>query len=288
VALNPLACLVNVVEGDADQATLPGLLDSLAALGYTHVGLPPLDPRATDAPAIGALFQERSLSPITMFGGHTPSTQVSSADVAERRAATDAMKDVVDLAVAIGSTQLNGVQYGVFGHPTSPTTPDEFARAAREVGAVADYAHERGITMTFEVLNRYETSVVNTAAQAMAFVAASESEHLRIHLDTFHMAIEEADMFAAIDLALPKLGYLELGQSGRALLSTGVVDVEAVVAHAVSAGYLGPIGVEAFSRSVLASPVADALSIWREPYVDGLALAADAIAVMRRGISLSR
>jgi D-psicose/D-tagatose/L-ribulose 3-epimerase len=288
VALNPLACLVNVVEADATPQTLPGVLDSLAELGFSHVGLPPLDPRATDAPAIAALFRQRSLAPITMFGGHTPTTQVSSADATERRAATDAMKDVVDFAVAIGSAQLNGVQYGVFGHPTSQTTPDEFTRAAREVGAVADYAHERGITMTFEVMNRYETSVVNTAAQAMAFVEASESEHVRIHLDSYHMAIEEADMFAALDLALPKLGYLELGQSGRGFLSTGVVDVAAVVAHAVAAGYTGIIGVEAFSRSVLPSPVADALSIWREPYVDGRALAADAIAVMHRGLALAR
>jgi D-psicose/D-tagatose/L-ribulose 3-epimerase len=122
----------------------------------------------------------------------------------------------------------------------------------------------------------------------MAFVEASESEHVRIHLDSYHMAIEEADMFAALDLALPKLGYLELGQSGRGFLSTGVIDVAAVVAHAVAAGYTGIIGVEAFSRSVLPPPVADALSIWREPYVDGRALAADAIAVMHRGLALAR
>jgi D-psicose/D-tagatose/L-ribulose 3-epimerase len=282
-----LACLVNVLEADATVQTLPAVLDALAELGYSHVGLPPLDPSSTDAAAIGALFQERSLSPITMFGGHTPSTQVSSADAQERRAGTDAMKDIVDFAVAIGSTQLNGVQYGAFGHPTAQTSPEQFERAAREVGAVAEYAHERGVTMTFEVLNRYETSVVNTAAQAMAFVALSESDHLRIHLDTFHMAIEEADMLGAIDLAMPKLGYLELGQSGRALLSTGVVDVANVVRHAVAAGYDGIIGVEAFSRAVLIDPVADALSIWREPYVDGLALAADAISVMRRGIELA-
>ncbi len=286
--MNPLACLVNVVEGDVDLATMPKLLDSLAEIGFSHVGLPPLDPSATDAAALGALFRERSLAPITMCGGHTPTTLVSSADPEERKAGAQTLRSVVDLALALGSSQVNGVQYGVFGHPTAPTSHDEFARAAREVGAAADYAHERGITMTFEVLNRYETSVVNTAAQAMVFVAASESDHLRVHLDTFHMAIEEADMLAAIDLALPKLGYLELGQSGRALLSTGVVDIVGTVRHAVAGGYTGLIGVEAFSRAILPAPVAGALSIWREPYSDGLALARDAIALMRRGIELAK
>jgi len=281
---NPLACLVNVVQGEVELDSLPELLSQLAELGFTHVGLPPLDPSTSDAGAIGALFRERSLAPIAMFGGHTPTTLVSSPDAEERRAGTNAMKAAVDFAVGLGSQHLNGVQYGVFGHPTSPLSQEGFERAARELGLVADYAHERGVTMTFEVLNRYETSVVNTAAQAMALVAKSGSDHLKIHLDTFHMAIEEADMLAAIDLALPKLGYLELGQSGRALLSTGVVDIVDTVRHAVAGGYAGPIGVEAFSRAILPPPVADALSIWREPYLDGLELASDAIDVMRRGL----
>jgi D-psicose/D-tagatose/L-ribulose 3-epimerase len=278
-----MSCLVNVFIDGPTHEELPGMLDALAELGYTYVGLPPLDPATTDAAWIRGLCEDRSLLPITMCGGMAPESQVGSADEAERAAGLAGLRALVDFAVELGSPQLNGVCYGVFGNPMAPTPPEYFARAAREVGAVADYAHEHGVTMTFEVLNRYETSVVNTAAQAMEFVAHSGSDHLMIHLDTFHMAIEEADMFAAIDLALPRLGYLELGQSGRGMLSTGVVDNAAVVRHVVAAGYSGPIGVEAFSRSILPSFVSDALAIWRQPYTDGRALAAEAAEIMRRG-----
>ncbi|CAB4897828.1 MAG: TIM barrel protein [Actinobacteria bacterium] len=281
----PMSCLVNVIIGDPSQTELPGMLDSLAELGYTYVVLPPMDPAATDAAWIRGLCAERSLLPITMCGGMAPESQVGSADEAERAAGVAGLRALVDFAVALGSPQLNGVPYGIFGHPLAPTDPDYFARAAREVGAAADYAHDKGVTMTFEVLNRYETSVVNTAAQAMDFVSKSESQHLRIHLDSFHMAIEEADIFAAIDLALPKLGYLELGQSGRGMLSTGIVDNAAVVRHAIAAGYTGPIGVEAFSRSILPPFVADALAIWREPYTSGRDLAAEAATIMRGSAS---
>jgi D-psicose/D-tagatose/L-ribulose 3-epimerase len=278
-----MSCLVNVIIGDPSPAELPGMLDALVELGYTFVVLPPLDPAATEVAWIRGLCAERSLLPITMCGGMAPESQVGSANADERAAGAAGLRALVDFAVALGSPQLNGVPYGVFGHPMAPTPPDYFARAAREVGAVADFAHEHGVTMTFEVLNRYETSVVNTAAQAMDFVAKSESDHLMIHLDTFHMAIEEADMFAAIDLALPRLGYLELGQSGRGMLSTGIVDNAAVVRHVVAAGYAGPIGVEAFSRSILPSFVSDALAIWREPYTAGRDLAADAARMMKQG-----
>jgi D-psicose/D-tagatose/L-ribulose 3-epimerase len=278
-----MSCLVNVFIGDASVEALPGMLDSLGELGYTYVVLPPMDPDATDVGRLRGLCADRGLLPITMSGGLTPETQVGSANSSERAAGAAGLRKLVDFAVALGSPQLNGVPYGVFGHPTRPTDSEFFARAAREVGAVADYAYERGVTMTFEVLNRYETSVVNTAAQALEFTTLSESDHLKIHLDTFHMAIEEADMFAAIDLAMPRLGYLELGQSGRGFLSTGIVDNAAVVKHALGAGYAGPIGVEAFSRSILPSFVADALAIWREPYASGEKLAGEAVRIMHRG-----
>jgi len=88
-------------------------------------------------------------------------------------------------------------------------------------------------------------------------------------------------MSAAIRLALPKLRYLELGQSGRGALSTGAVDIEGVLQTALDDGYEGRIGVEAFSRPLMAEGARDALSIWRAPFDDGLDIAADALRVIR-------
>lgn len=285
---NPVACLINVLIGDASPEALPSSLDSLKNLGYTHVVLGPMDPNTSDAPAIKQLFTERELSPITIFGGQSSETSVGSEDADVRAAGLASMKATVDLTVALDGTQMNGVPYGVFGKPEAPAPSGYFARAAREVGKAADYAHERGVTMTFEVLNRYETSLINTATQAMDFAELSESENLKIHLDTFHMSIEESDMFAAISHALPRLGYLELGQSARGKLSTGVVDPVAIVSHALKAGYTGPIGVEAFSRTILPSFVSDALAIWREPYTSGLSLAAEAADLIQQGVEASK
>lgn len=281
-----LAFHTNSVVADATAEALPGALDAIADLGYTHLVLPPLDPASTDIAALARMLAERGLAPITLAGGISAATDVGSADAVTRKAGADILRSVVDLTAALGGDQMNGVPYGAFGQ-NGPTAPDAFARAAREVGQIADYAHSRGISMTFEVLNRYETSLVNTAAQAMEFVRESESEHLRIHLDTFHMAIEEADMASAIRMALPKLGYLELGQSGRGLLSTGSVDVADIVRAALDAGYTGRFGVEAFSRAILPTPVSDMLAIWRQPYSSALDLAADAVRVVQRGFDLS-
>lgn len=278
-----VACHLNVVLPDADPAELAPVLRALADLGYSRVVLPPLDPAATDAAALAKVFAEYGISPITIAGGQGGAADVSAEDEGVRAAGAALLRDAVDLTVALGGDQMNGVPYGPFGPPEGPTSRAAVERSAREVGLIADYAHERGVTMTFEVLNRYETSLVNTAAQAVAYVQLSGSEHLRIHLDTFHMAVEEADIAAAIRLALPALAYLELGQSGRGPLSAGALDVPEIIRGALDDGYRGRWGVEAFSRTVLPLPVADMLAIWRAPYDDGTELAADAMRVITRG-----
>ena len=155
------------------------------------------------------------------MAGQAPGADVSSADPGEQEHGAAALRRMVDATVALGSDQMNGVSYGLFGRAETAPAREAFERSAGHLGAVADYAHERGVTMTFEVLNRYETAMLNTAEQALDFIAASGSEHLRVHLDTFHMAVEEADMLAAVRSAVPVLGYLELGQSGRGPLGPG-------------------------------------------------------------------
>ncbi|HIE61638.1 MAG TPA: tetratricopeptide repeat protein [Microbacterium sp.] len=258
----------------------------VAEAGYRRIVLAPFDPAATDLASLRRLFEDAGLTPIPI-AGQMPGADVSSADADERRAGEAALYAMVDATAALGGDQLNGVPYGVFGHPMAPVDAAARERSATSVGKVADYAHEHGITMTFEVVNRYETAMVNTAAQAMEYAELSGSDHLRIHLDSFHMAVEESDAAQAIRAAMPRLAYLELGQSGRGLLSTGAVDIPRLVQGALDDGYEGRWGVEAFSRSILPEFVADMLAIWREPYAEGVALAEDAMRVIRTGWAAS-
>jgi D-psicose/D-tagatose/L-ribulose 3-epimerase len=270
-----LACHLNVLVAGLEDPGLPAALDVLADTGYCRVVLPPVDPDALDAQKLGAMFSARKLTPVAI-AGQSPDADVSSLDSQVREAGSAMLRRMVRFTAELGSDQLNGVPYGLFGPPGGPFPRQSLEHSARLVGQIADEAHETGITMTFEVLNRYETAAINTAAQALDYIRLSGSDHLRIHLDTFHMAVEEADMAAAIRLAAPRLGYLELGQSGRGPLMTGVVDIPRIVTTALEAGYTGPFGVEAFTRDILTSQASSALAVWRSPYTDGTALVADA------------
>lgn len=262
------AALPVAPEGDA----LAPALVRLREIGYRRAVLPPLLPADTDAASLRTAFELADVEPVAMVG-LAPGQDVSSDDDDERAAGRAALLAAVDLAVAVGADQLNGVPHCLFGKPATAPDRASFERSARVVGEVADHAANRGVQLTFEVLNRYEEGLVNTAAQAVEYVRASGSANLGIHLDTFHMAVEEPDAAAAVRTALPHLRYLELGQSGRGELDRGSVDVGGVLRSALDAGYTGRIGVEAFSRALMPTGVADALAIWRSPFDDGLGLA---------------
>jgi len=274
-----VGCHINVLVGDlADTTRLDRALGVIAEAGCRRVVLPPLDP-ATDPAPLRARFARHGLTPITI-AGQAPGAVVTAEDPDERAAGARMLREALELTEALGGDQMNGVPYGLFGAADAPIPADAVRRSAEEVGRIADAAHSRGIMMTFEVLNRYETAMLNTAAQAMAYVALSGSEHLAIHLDTFHMAVEEADAREAIAIALPRLGYLELGQSGRGSLGRGAVDVAGLAGHARELGYRGRYGIEAFSRQILPAGPADGLRIWREVYADGAALIDEAMRLL--------
>ncbi|GAA3653919.1 sugar phosphate isomerase/epimerase family protein [Microbacterium marinilacus] len=277
-----VACHLNVLLADPGSDLIASALDAIAARGFRRVVLAPVDADAFDAAGFRRLCEARGLTAIPI-AGQSPGADVSSSDPQVRAAGIAALRRMVGLAAALGSDQLNGVPYGLFGRAPSAAPVDAWRRSAAAVGEVADEAHERGVAMVFEVLNRYETALVNTADQAMAYAEASGSPHLRIHLDTFHMAVEEDDLAGAIRTALPRLAFLELGQSGRGALSRGAVDVADVVRGALDAGYEGRWGVEAFTAAILPEPARDALAIWREPYRDGVHLTDDAVRVIRAG-----
>src|SRR5207249_357107 len=83
-----------------------------------------------------------------------------------------------------------------------------------------DRAAQHGITIGLEVVNRYETNVLNTAAQAVAFAKRVALPNVKVHLDTYHMNIEEADLESALIDTGAMLGYFHIGESGRGYLGS--------------------------------------------------------------------
>jgi D-psicose/D-tagatose/L-ribulose 3-epimerase len=145
---------------------------------------------------------------------------------------------------------------------------------ANAVAAVRDIGGTKaGVDLVLEVVNRFETNLLNTAAQGLDFIAATGSDHVSLHLDTFHMNIEEANPAAAIRLAGNKIGYFHIGESNRGYLGDGVIDFDRTFDALLDIGYDRDITFESFSSAVVDEGLSLACAIWRDTWTDNMPLA---------------
>lgn len=255
-----------------------------ASVGFDRLIVPLHDLSVVDVAAITASLTRHGLTAANTIG-QLVDADISSDDARVREAGRDRLRAAAAVAADMGSNHLGGVIYGPIGDKRGPVTRERFVRTAGILGELAEEFHEVGLQLACEVVNRYETPLLNTAEQAMAFVEQSGSERLKIHLDTFHMNIEETDIVAAIAMALPRLAYLELSQNSRNGVSTGLLDLGSAVRAALDRGFSGILGVEAFSATILDQPIRERLSIWREHFPVDNTIAEDAIGLFRAASS---
>ena len=95
---------------------------------------------------------------------------------------------------------------------------------------------------------------------------------LRLHLDTFHMNIEEKDQAAAIRKAGKALGHFHACGSDRGTPGNDHIDWQPIVRALKGIGYKGDVVIESFTTDV--KVIARAAAIWRkmEPTTDEIAV----------------
>jgi D-psicose/D-tagatose/L-ribulose 3-epimerase len=158
-----------------------------------------------------------------------------------------------------------------------PASARGIANAERALRRLAEAAAAAGIGLHLEVVNRYESNVLNTGAQALAMIERIGVPSLKVHLDTYHMNIEEGTMGPAIEACGAKLGYFHIGESHRGYLGTGTVDFAAAFRSLARIGYRGPIAFESFSSAVVDPKLSSMLGVWRNLWTDGSDLARHAL-----------
>jgi D-psicose/D-tagatose/L-ribulose 3-epimerase len=246
----------------------PRALAHAAELGFDHVVVPLRRFDDIDPPAIAKAFERFAITPVNA-AGQTPDADVSSPDAEVRKRGLDRLRASLRLARDMGSRHLGGVLYSAlrkFDHAASGAA---YQTAAEALAIVGDEARTVGVRIAIEIVNRYESNLVNTVQDALRFLEAVRCDNVYLHLDTFHMNLEEIGLVDAVRAALPRLAYFELDQNHRGSLDHGLIDFRPLLAELARANYSGIVGIEAFSRPTLAEDHADALAVWRETFTDG-------------------
>ncbi len=85
------------------------------------------------------------------------------------------------------------------------TLKNEWKLGIKSLKELAKYAADAGIFMTIELINRYETFLLNNAEHGLRFINEVDAVRVKIMLDCFHMNIEERDYPALIRSVSDKL-----------------------------------------------------------------------------------
>ncbi|GAA4721208.1 sugar phosphate isomerase/epimerase family protein [Phytohabitans rumicis] len=264
-----------------DDEALAELVPRIAGFGFDAVELPIERPGDWDPVRTRDLLASHGLAAAAVCAVTPPGRDLVDAprEVVESTAAY--LKTCVDSAAAVGAPCVGGPVYAAVGRTwrMSPAARSacytDFRRALRPV---ADYAGERGVNLGVEALNRYETSVVNTVAQAVELVDGLPP-NVGLMLDTYHMNIEEADPYAAVTVAGAHIKHVQVSGTNRGAPGADHFDWPRFFAALATTGYSGAICIESFTAQN--ETIATAASIWRPLAPSQDALARDGLSYLR-------
>ncbi len=239
------------------------LLRKIASLGFDFVEIPVEDPTAVDGNAIRDALRDTGLSAV-VCAAVAGDRDLSSADPAKVQLAVSYLTECFALARDWGSTLVAGPLYAPVGKahlPDAAARTAEWQRSVANLRTVAGIAADHGVRLALEPINRFETDMVNTAADARRLVDDIGRDDVGISLDSFHMNIEEVDFRGALATAGDRLFHLQVSDSHRGVPGEGNSDWVGLREGLRRIGYDGRVSIESFSPD--GSSLADAVCIWR-------------------------
>lgn len=257
------------------------LLTKVKVLGFDAIEIACEDPALVDVRTLKDALKGVGLQGI-ICGAFGPDRDLSSADPAVSQNAETYIRWMVDAAAEIGSPVVIGPLYASVGkaHPdTEAGARAEWERSISRMRPLAEYAGAHGVKLAIEPLNRFETDLINVAQQALEYCDAVGSPHLGLHLDTFHMHIEESNSAAAIRAAGPRLFHLHASENDRGVPGAGQVAWRAIFDALRDIAYEGVVGIESFTPEV--KSIARAVCIWRKLAPDQDTIAREGLAFLR-------
>jgi D-psicose/D-tagatose/L-ribulose 3-epimerase len=266
--------------GDWSPSSARAAISSAARNGYDYIELAIFDPWNFDTKLTKDLLQEYGLRAHASLG-LSAKTDVTSTDPSIVAKGDELLRKVTDVLHEIGGTELCGVIFSALAKYPTPATKENRNNSIKAMQRLADYAADKGINIDLEVVNRYETNIMNTGLEGLAFLDEVNRPNAYLHLDTYHMNIEEDGMQKSVLAAGDRLGYVHIGESHRGYLGTGTVDFDSFFAALKKINYKGPITFESFSSAVVDPSLSNTLCVWRNLWSDSDDLAKRSLDFMK-------
>lgn len=135
-------------------------------------------------------------------------------DPAQRKMSIQYVKDLAKMVADLGGSVISLVPATVGKIIPDATPEQEWEWAVEGVQEIYKYTENLGLRIGIEPINRFETYFINRGAQALA-LAEAVGPNCGVCLDTFHMNIEEEDMFSTMKQVGDRLVNFHVADNNR-------------------------------------------------------------------------
>ena len=216
-----------------------------AQIGYDAVELHVADPAEVDAREIRAACEASGIAVSSIGTGLAfvrDGLSLTCTDAELRGRAIARLQNFIQLGAEFDSVVIVGLMKGLMKQSRDRT---EYERHLTE--AMDDclaVARASGVRLVLEAMNRYESDTLNTIEQCMRTIEEFGSDSLKLHIDTYHMNIEEDRIGRNIVAAGRHIGHVHIADSNRGYPGMGHYDFAETIATLKTVGYQGALAVE--------------------------------------------
>jgi D-psicose/D-tagatose/L-ribulose 3-epimerase len=257
------------------------LAPKVKALGFDILEVSCETPSLIDVGEVGKVIRDNGLEAI-VCGAWGPDRDIANADPKPVKASKEYIRWLIDAAAELGSPTVCGPMYSGVGKAhldDASARRAEWQRSVEGIREMALVAADKGVRLALEPLNRFETDMINIVDQGLDFIDDVGKSNVGLHLDTFHMHLEERSSGAAIRKASDRIFHVHACENDRGVPGAGQVHWQEVAAALKEIRYPGPVVIESFTSQV--KEIARAVCIWREIAPSQDAIASDGLRFLR-------
>jgi sugar phosphate isomerase/epimerase len=233
--------ILSVSEWTLWPATTAEAIERVARAGYPAIEL--AAPPSLDVRSARETLEASGLTISSLVGLEDPERDCAHESAQLRRRAGDFLRASLEQADALGAPVLIVV-------PTFRTDGNraereaELERAADTIGGAAESSAPGGPTIALEALNRYETHLIRTLADAEALRQRIGLPNVELMADVFHMDIEEDSVPEALSAHADHIVHVHLADNQRREPGSGHLDFEGAFGALADSGYSGALTME--------------------------------------------
>ncbi|WP_144605789.1 sugar phosphate isomerase/epimerase family protein [Algoriphagus algorifonticola] len=222
--------------------SLESTLKRISALGYTHLEIQGA-PEQYDNQEVKKLLEKYN---IQCWGSVTlmlEDRNLLAKDPNQRKKSVQYVLDLAKMVKDLGGKVISLVPATVGKIVPDARPEEEWQWAVEGVKEIYAYTEANGLKIGIEPINRFETYFINRGEQALA-LAEAVGPNCGVCLDTFHMNIEEIDLFETIRKVGKRLVNFHVADNNRMAPGMGKLNWEKIMNTLSEIGYNEVISVE--------------------------------------------